>query len=161
MSPESARPVTAGHVDAGLPPVAQLGPRRGVAQREGLDDAEHLVDVLAARVAQLAHGLVGGGGERAAQPLVGARLELAGAPVGPHGRAAERVEQDGLADAAQAGQHDRALGAAAGDPLEHDVEGAQLLVATGELGRALARARGVRVRDRVHDRRLYASLPKT
>ena len=150
------------HVDARAATCSRsLAPGRGVAQREGLDDAEHVVDVLAPRVAELAHGLVRGRGERSAQPLVGARLELAGAPVGPHGRPAQRVEQHGLADAAQAGQHDRALGATAGDALEHDVEGAQLLVTAGELGRALARARGVRVRDRVHARRLYASLPET
>ena len=112
-------------------------------------------------MAELAHGLVGRGGEGSAQSLVRTRLELAGAPVGTHRRAAECVEQHRLADPAEAGQHDRSLGAAARDPLEHDVEGAQLLVATGELGGALTRAGGVRVRDRVHDRRLYASLPKT
>ena len=161
MSPESARPVTGGHVDAGLPPVTQLGRGRGLAQREGLDDAEHLVDLAAARVAELSHGLVGRGREGSAQSLVGTRLELARAPVGAHGRAAQGVEQDGLADAAQTGEHDGALGAAARDALEHDVEGPQLLVASGELGRALAGAGRVRVGDRVHDRRLYASLPKS
>ena len=84
--------------------------------------------------------------------LVGAGLELAGAPVPAYGRRAQRVEQHRLADAAQPGEHQAALGAAARDPLEHDVEGAQLLVATGQLGRALAGAGRVRVPDRVHDR---------
>ena len=56
---------------------------------------------------------------------------------------AQRVEQHRLADAAQPGEHDRALGPAAGDPLEHDVEGVELLVATGQLGRPLAGAGGV------------------
>ena len=80
---------------------------------------------------------------------------------GPHRGRPQRVEQHGLADAAQPGEHDRALGAAAGDPLEHDVERVELLVAAGELGRALAGAGGVGVPDRVHDRRVYASLACT
>ena len=44
-----------------------------------------------------------------------------------------------------------ALGPAAGDPLQHDVERAQLLVTAGQLGRPLAGAGRVRVPDRVHD----------
>ena len=87
MSPESARPVTAGASMPGCHLLAQLGSRGGVAQREGLDAAQHLVDVLPARVAQLADGLVRGRGERAAQSLVGTCLELAGAPVGTDGGA--------------------------------------------------------------------------
>ena len=52
------------HVDAGLPAVAQLGGGGGLAQREGLDDAEHLVGhLVTAGMAELAHGLVGRGGE--------------------------------------------------------------------------------------------------
>ena len=165
MSPESARPVTAGTVDAGVPPVAQLrGPAPGPAGRlalgERLDHAERVVAGAAGRP-ELAHRLVHGRRERAAQRLVGPGLELAGAPAGAHRRRAQRVEQHGLADAAQPGEHDRALGAPAGHPLEHDVEGVELLVAAGELGRALAGAGGVGVPDRVHDRRLYASLALT
>ena len=138
-------------VDAGVPLVAQLGPRAGLALGEGADHAEHVVDLV---------GLAGGrarappGGarrERPAQRLVGAGLELAGPPAAAYGGTAQRVEQHRLADAAQPGQHQRALRAAAGDPLQHDVERRQLLVAAGELGRALAGAGGVRVPDRVHD----------
>jgi hypothetical protein len=47
---------------------------------------------------------------------------------------AQRVEQHGLADAAQAGEHEAALGPAAGDPLEDDVEGVQLAVAPASSG---------------------------
>ena len=57
---------------------------------------------------------------------------------------AQRVEQHGLAHAAQPGEDDAALGSALGHPLEDDVEGGELLVAAGELGRALARRRGRR-----------------
>ena len=98
--------------------------------------------------------------ERAAQRLVGPGLELAGPPVPAYGGRAQGVEQHGLADAAQPGQDQAALRAAVGDPLEHDVERAELLVATGELGRALAGAGGVGVPDRVHDRTVSASLAK-
>ena len=67
-------------------------------------------------------------------------------------------EQHRLAHPAQPGQHQRALGAPAGDPLEHDVEGAQLLVAPGQLGRSLAGAGGVGVAHGVHDRTVSGSL---
>ena len=151
--------------DAGVPPVAQLRraaprPTGRLALGERLDHTEGVVTGTAGR-AELAHRLVHGRRERAAQRLVGPGLELAGAPAGTHRRRAQRVEQHGLADAAQPGEHDRALGAPAGHPLEHDVEGVELLVAPGELGRALPRAGGVGVPDRVHDRRLYASLAFT
>ena len=81
----------------------------------------------------------------------------------PARTAAERsaLSSTVLPTPAQPGEHDRALGAAAGHPLEHDVERVELLVATGELGRALAGAGGVGVPDRVHDRRVYASLAFT
>ena len=153
------------HRDAGVPPVAQLrGPAPGPAGRlalgERLDDAERVVAGATCR-AQLAHRLVHRRREGAAQRLVRPGLELAGAPAGAHRGRAQRVEQHGLADPAQPGEHDRALGAAAGHPLEHDVEGVELLVAPGELGRALAGAGGVRVPDRVHDRRVYGSLAFT
>ena len=89
-------------------------------------------------------------GQRAAQRLVGAGLELAGPPALADGLAAQRVEQHGLADPAQPGQHQRPLGPVPRDPLQHDVEGAQLLVAAGQLGRSLPGAGRVRVPDRVH-----------
>ena len=145
-------------VDAGVPLLAQLGVRAGLALGEGLDHAEDVVDVVGLRVAELADRLVQRAGQRPAQPLVGAGLELAGPPATPYGRRAEGVEQHGLADPPQPGEHQAALGTPAGDPLQHHVEGAQLLVTAGQLGRALPRAGGVRVPDRVHDPTLSACL---
>ena len=150
-----------GHVDAGAPPVPELGVGARLALGEGPQHPEHLVDLVLLGVAQLADRLVQRAGQRAPQPLVGARLELAGAPAAAYGRRAQRVEQHRLADPAQPGQHQRALGAPARDPLEHDVEGAQLLVAPGQLGRALAGAGGVGVAHGVHDRTVSASLAES
>ena len=145
-----------GRIDAGAPLVLELGAGAGVAVGEGLDHAEHVVDRVLVAVPELAHRLVQRAAQRTAQALAGPGLELAGAPALAHGRAAQRVEQHGLADAAQPGEDEAALGTALGDPLEDDVEGGELLVAAGELGRALAGAGGVGVPDRVHDQTLSA-----
>ena len=51
-----------------------------------------------------------------------------------------RAEQDGLAHSAQPGEHDRPLRTSARDPFEHHVEGVEDVIATGELGWALAGA---------------------
>ena len=165
MSPESARPVTAGTVDAGVPPVAQLRAprpdRRRLALGERLDHAERVVAGTTGR-AELAHRLVHGATASGRRSDWSGRASSLPVPQpAPHRGRAQRVEQHGLADAAQPGEHHRALGAPAGHPLEHDVERVELLVAAGELGRALAGAGGVGVPDRVHDRRLYVSLALT
>jgi len=47
------------------------------------------------------------------------------------------------------------------DPLEDDVEGAQLLVTTGQLRRALAGAGRVGVPDGVHDSTVSRCLPES
>ena len=151
-------PLDGGSVDAGVPHFTQLGARLGVALREGLDDTEDVLDLLLLRVAELADRLVQRARQRPAQAELGACLELAGAPLRADGRGSQLVEQHGLADAPQPREDERALGPAADDPLEHDVEACQLLVATGELGRALARAGGVGVGDRVHDATVSACL---
>ena len=52
-------------------------------------------------------------------------------------------------------------GRPAGHAFEHDVEGAQLRVAAGQLGRPLTGAGRVRVADRVHDRTVSGSLAFT
>ena len=91
-----------------------------------------------------------GGRQRAAQRLVGPGLDLAGAPQPADRLGAQRVEQHGLPDAAQAGEHQAALGPAAGDPLQDDLEDVQLAVAPGELGRPLTGAGRVRVAHRIH-----------
>jgi hypothetical protein len=141
-----------GHVDAGLPAVAHLGVRRCLSLGEGLEDAEHLLDRLLVAVArtQLAQRHVQGGGDRPAQRLLRPGLDLAGAPAARDGRRAQLVEQHGLADAAQPGEHQRAFRPAVRDALQHDVERRQLGVAAGQLGRALAGAGGVRVPHGIH-----------
>ena len=133
---ESARPDTAGTSMPGCHLSRSLAPG-GTPQRERLDDAEHVVDLVAARMTQLANGLVGSSRQRPAQPLIGPRLELACAPVGPHRRRPQGVEQDCLADAAETRQDDRPLRPAPRDPLEDDVERPQLLITSGQLGRPL------------------------
>ncbi len=100
---------------------------------------------VAVAVGHLAHRGVDRLGHRQAQGLVGSRLDLARAPRALDGEAAQRVEQHGLADAAQAGEHEAAVGAAGGDALEHHLELGQLAVASRQLGRALAGAGGVGV----------------
>ena len=144
--------------DARAPLVLELRVGAGLALGERADDAEHVVDLVRVRVAELADRLVQRSGQRPPQRLVGARLELAGAPALADRRRAQRVEQHRLADAAQPGQHQRALRAPAGDPLEHDVERRELLVAAGELGRSLTGAGRVGVPDRVHDRTVSRCL---
>jgi hypothetical protein len=129
-SPESARPRA-----AGLDAVGRAVPGR-----------------------QLAHGHVQGGGDGAADRLVGPRLDLAGAPQLLDGHRPERVEQHGLADSAQPGEDHAPLRAAAGDSLQHDVELLQLAVATGELGRPLAGTGGVGIAYGVHALGLYEGI---
>ena len=153
-----------GNADAGVPPVAQLrgGPaapraRVALALAEGLDDAEGVVTGAAGR-SELTHGLVHGRGQGATQRLVGAGLELAGAPARADRGRAQRVEQHRLAHTPQAGEDDGPLRPAARHALQDDVEGVELLVAPGQLGRSLAGAGGVGVPDGVHDRSVCGSL---
>ena len=89
-------------------------------------------------------------GDRPSQRLLGAGLDLAGAPAAGDRGGAELVEQHRLADAAQAGEHEGTFRPAVRDPLEDDVERRQLGVAAGELGRALPGAGGVRVPHGIH-----------
>ena len=155
-------PGRGGHVDARLPPVAHLRVGRLSPLGERLDDAEDLVDRFLVAVAgpEFTQRHVQRRGDRPAQRLLGAGLDLPGAPAaGDRGRA-ELVEQHRLADAAQAGEHERALRPAVRDPLEDDVEGRQLGVAAGQLRRALAGAGGVRVPHGIHvEHRMAFSSP--
>ena len=151
MSPESARPLTAGASMPGCHRSRSLAPAAASRWAKALItpstwSTSSPCGWPSSRTATCRAAL-----QRTAQPLVGTRLQLAGAPVGAHRGRAQRVEQHGLADATQPGQHDRALRPPLRDALEHDVEGPQLGVTTGELGRALAGAGGVGVPDRVHD----------
>ena len=109
MSPESARPRDGGHVDAGAA-TGRAAWRPAAASRcgEGLDHAEHVVDRRRLRVRQLAHGLVQRAATAAgAAPWSGRASSLpVPQPARTAGRA-QRVEQHGLADAAQPGEHER------------------------------------------------------
>jgi hypothetical protein len=93
---------------------------------------------------------VQGGGDGPPQRGVRTGLDLARAPQALDGLRPERVEQHGLADAAETGEHEAPLGPAPDDALEDDVELGELGVATGQLGRALPGAGRVRVADGVH-----------
>ena len=148
-----------GYVDRRGPPDALAVLERG-AQRERLEHAGHRVDAVgvAVPVRHVADRGVHGLRQRQPQRLLGARLDLAGPPRPLHRLGAQRVEQHGLADAAQAGEHHGALGAARGDAFERHLELRELPVATGQLGRALAGAGGVGVPDGVHARNLSALL---
>ena len=158
MSPESARPRDRGHVDAGAPAApAACASGAGVALGEGPDHAQHVVDAVRLRwpssrtawCRALGSGRRSHWSGRASSLPVPQRLRTAGR--------AQRVEQHGLADPAQPGQHQRcARGGPAATRSRTTSNGAQLLVAAGELGRALAGAGGVGVPDRVHDRTLSA-----
>jgi hypothetical protein len=110
---------------------------------------------------EITHGAVQGRGERSAQAGVRARLDLAGAPPPANGHGPQLAEQHGLADATQTGQDEAAFRAATGDPFQHDVEGGDLLLPPGELGRALASAGGERVAHRVHDQKVSGFLERT
>ncbi len=140
------------HVGGRAPADLPCGPRARVRSAKDFTTPGDRVDAVgvAVPVGDLADRGVHRLRERQPQRLVGPGLELAGPPGPLHREPAQRVEQHGLADPAQPGEHHRALGAAGGDPLEGDLELPQLPVAAGELGRALAGARGVGVPDRVH-----------
>ena len=144
-------PLRRGYVGGGRPAeslaVLELG-----AQRERLEHARDGVDPVGVAVAvrDLADRGVDGLGDRDPQRLVGSRLDLAGPPRPADGLTAQGVEQHRLADTAQAADDHAALGTAGGDAFERDVEGGELAVTTGQLGRALTGARRVGVPDRVH-----------
>ena len=108
------------------PPVrAALRSATGVAQREGLEHAERRgrPGPVAVPVADLADRLVQRLRQRDPRRLWSGRASSLPVPQRPaYGLAAQRVEQHGLADAAQPGEHHAALGTARGDPLEDDVE---------------------------------------
>ena len=148
VGPAAAR----GHVDPGLPAFPQLGAVRGGALRERLEDAEHLVDPLGVVVpdGEVPDRPVQGCGQRAAQLGVRSGLDLACTPAGADRHRAQLAEQDGLPDAAQAGEHEAALGPAPRHPLEDDLERVHLAVPPGQLRRPLTSAGGERVAHRIH-----------
>ena len=151
MSPESARPRTAGASMPGLHRSLSFASGPASPLGEGPDHAEHVVDSSGSGWPSSRTAWCSALGQRPAQRLVGPRLELAGPPALADRLAAQRVEQHGLADPAQPGQHQRPLGTPPRHPLEHDVERRELLVAAGQLGRPLPGAGRVGIPDRVHD----------
>ena len=146
-----------GHVDA------QLNRHRGalgrlrVAERERLEHGQELLDTVGRAMprGELTHRHVQGGRDRAPDRLLGPRLDLPGAPQPLHRHRPERVEQHGLADAAQARQHHAAFGPPARHAFQDDLELADLTIAPGQLRRPLASAGGIRVPYRVHSIGLY------
>ncbi len=156
MSPESARPAAAGTSMPGCHRSRSFGraaPGRGAPLGERLEHPEEGVDPVRCPVpgGEFPDGHVQGGGDRPAQRLFRAGFDLAAAPEAVDRLGAQGVEQDRLADPAQPGEHQAALRATPGDPFQHDVEDVQLPPPPGELGWALAGARGVRVADRIHE----------
>jgi hypothetical protein len=83
-------------------------------------------------------------------------------PAGVDRPAFERTEEDGLADAAQAGHEHRLLRVSAAEALEQDLESLELSVAADERGRRGAGIRRVRVGARVQTATLsgFAVLDK-
>ena len=150
------------HVRGWLPADTQAVAERG-AHREGLEHPGDRVDPLGipVPVSDLPDRGVQGLGQRQTQGLVRARLQLPGAPGPLHRQAAECVQQHGLADAPESGQHHRAFGPPGGHTFEGDLELAQLAVTAGQLGRSLAGTGGVRVPDRVHARTVSRCLALT
>ena len=131
-------------------------------QRERLEDAEHLVDRV----------LVAVRGPARAAPCA-ARRRPAGAATGRAGPRSCRCPSRGAIAADRSWLSSTVLptprspvstrersGPAVGDPLQDDVEGRQLRVAAGQLGRALAGAGGVRVPHGIHvEHRMAFSSP--
>ena len=149
--------------EIGIRVTAVRGPRRrldldagrepGRTEGEGLHDAERLPrprthPFLAAHRAQQPERQLG---ERCAE--VGLRADLADVGGGPPLLAGEQVEleqQHRLADAAEAGEDQAAVGRPRAHTIEDEAELLELLVAAGEFERAAAGAGGVRVVSAVH-----------
>ena len=124
MSPESALPCVDRYVDARLPAVPQPRPVRGRPQRERLQHAEHGVDPVRRPMPHrdVPDRAVQRRGQRPPDRGTRARLDLAGPPAQPQGHRAQLAEQDGLADAAQPGEHQAAFRPPARDPLQQHLE---------------------------------------
>ena len=144
-------PADGGHVDAELGRERPL--RRGrIPRRERLEHAQEVIDPVRGTVPwrKLAHGHVQCPGDRPPDRLLRPCLDLAGAPELPHRHRPERVQQHGLAHAAQPGQDHAALRATARDTLEHDLELPDLAITACQLRRPLSGTRCVGVAYGVH-----------
>ena len=153
MSPESARPVTAGASMPGFHWSRSFGAGAGVALGEGPDHAEHVVDVV---------GVAGG---RARGPPGAARCD-SGRRSPWSGRASSLPVPQWRRTAAERSALSSTVLPTPRSPVSTRLRSGrpratrssttskarELLVAPGQLGRALAGAGGVGVPDRVHDR---------
>ena len=99
-----------------------------------------------------------GARDRPPDRLVGPCFYLSCSPQPADGHRAEGVQQNGLADTAQAGEHHAALWPATSDPLEHHLKLGNLASAARQLGRALPSAGSVRIAYRVHGIGLYGAI---
>ncbi len=153
-----------GHVDARLPPLPELRAPSGADRRAKAFSTPRKAST---RVGSRCRGvssrtaICSSAGQRAPKRLVGTGLDLPGAPQSSDRLRPQRVEQHGLADAAQSGEDEAALGPPSGHPLEHDVELPKLPVASGQLWWPLAGAWRIRVAYRIHDRTLWACLAES
>jgi hypothetical protein len=75
-----------------------------------------------------------------------------------HRHRPERVEQHGLANSAQTGQHHAALRATARHTLKDYLELSDFAVAARQFGRALTGARSVRIANRIHAIEAYGLI---
>jgi len=139
------------HVDAQVRGERALR-RPGVAGREGLQHAEEMLDPVRGAVPgrQFPHRHVQRGGDRPADRLFRPGLDLPGSPEPLQRHGPERVQQHGLADAAQPGQHHAAFRAAAGYSFQDHFELAKLAVTAGQFRRTLACAGRIRIPHWVH-----------
>jgi hypothetical protein len=98
------------------------------------------------------------GGDRPPDRLLRPRLDLPGSPEPLECHGPERIQQHGLADPAQSGEHHAAFRAAAGYPFQHHFELGKLTVAAGQFGGALASPGRIRIPDGVHGIEAYGAV---
>ena len=161
MSPESARPRAAGASMPGLHRSRSLASRPASRWAKDRSTPSTWSTSLGLRVAELAHRLVQRRGQRPAQPLVGAGLELAGPPAacGPR-RERSALSSTVLPTPRSPVSTRERSGRPAATRSSTTSKARELLVAPGQLGRALAGAGGVGVPDRVHARTVSACLAR-
>ncbi len=120
---------------------------------EGAQSAERgLRSVLHALLeAELEEDPSGEGGDGAGNPGGLGGLDVLVDPAVPLGGATELIEEDGLADATEAGEQDAALEPSEGHPLHGNRHGVEVGIAAHQQWRPAASARGERVPDTIHE----------
>src|SRR5690606_17377361 len=97
-------------------------------------------------------------GQRPPQFLIRSRLDLPGTPAAGTGGRSQLIEQNGLADPAESGEHHAAFRPTPRNAFTDDVEGVELLSAPGEFGWTLTCAGCIRVAHGVHNSPTVARL---